>query len=113
MAATGDKDGHFGILTGDKIGHFDTMYADRAVAKTSVVAQRIYVDNNAGDAVVILDADNDGNSFFKMYSAKGTALMMLTATEQDEGMIRTYQPNGKTATAMGATESSGFVGVFN
>ena len=91
MAATGDKD-----------GRFDT-----------VVARTIYVKNDAGDFVVVLGADDDGNGLVQTKSAKGKELVQLTSTVEDNGTVTTYQPNGKRLVDLTASDNGGLVYVYN
>jgi hypothetical protein len=70
--------------TGEKHGRFDTVMADM------VVARSIGVLNDAGDPVVVLDATDDG-----------------------DGLVTTYQPNGKELVGLGASDTGGIVEVYN
>jgi hypothetical protein len=90
MAATGLKD-----------GNFDT-----------VVARYIYVKNDAGDIVVGLGADDDGNGLGYTKFAEGKDLVKLGATKSG-GRITTHQPNGKRLVAIGTTDSGGSIYVSN
>jgi hypothetical protein len=93
MAAAGDKDGYF----------------------DAVVARNIYVENDAGDFVVGLGANDGGDGLVVTHSAKGDELVRLTATVDDNGTVRTYQPNGKESVELSSTVdgNGGFVQVFN
>ena len=91
MAATGLKDGDFDV----------------------VVARTIYVTNDAGEIVVVLNANDDGNGLVYTRSAKGKQLVKLTATVDDKGMVATYQPNGKKLVGLVATDNGGLVNVRN
>ena len=91
MAATGDKDGDFDTVT----------------------ARSIYVTNDAGEIVVILDADDYGDGVVVARSAKGKLLVQLGATVDDEGAITTYGPNGKVLVALSATDNGGAIQVSN
>ena len=73
MAATGDKDGRFDTVT----------------------ARHIYATNDAGDTVVSLSADIDGNGMVSMKSAKGKDVVTLERRVDGEGSVTTYGPNGK------------------
>jgi len=88
--------------TGDKIGRFET-----------VVARTIYVKNDAGNFVVVLDADDDGNGFVQTKSAKGKKLVQLNSTVEDNGTVTTFQSNGKELVDLSATDNGGLINVLN
>ena len=90
MAATGDKDGDFGIVT----------------------ARTIFVMNDAGEIVVSLGASDNGNGLVETRSAKGKDLVDLTSTVDGEGTVMTYQPNGKALVSLGATVGGGSVTTY-
>ena len=91
MAATGGKDGDF----------------------DAVVARQIYVRNDAGQFVVTLGVDDDGNGLVYTKSAKGKESVTLTSSVGNAGMVSTYQANGKELVRLGATENGGLVSVSN
>ena len=69
MAATGEKDGTFDVVT----------------------ARHIAVTNSAGEALVTLGADFIGNGTIYTFSAKGKTLVFLSSTDHNEGLIETRQ----------------------
>ena len=79
-------------MTGAKVGKFDI-----------VEARTIWVKNDAGQIVVMLDANDGGNGLVSTYSVKGKDLVDLTSTVDDRSAVTTYQPNGKELVALGAT----------
>ena len=87
--------------TGDKSGEFDT-----------VVARSIYLLNDAGDAVVTLGANDDGDGVVYTMSAKGPLLVTLGLTVGG-GSVTTYQPNGKALVELGTSDNGGLVYAFN
>ena len=91
MAATGLKD-----------GNFDT-----------IIARNIWVKNDAGEIVVSLDANDNGDGLVRTISAKGKNLVGLNATVNDHGTVTTYQPNGKELVTLSATDNGGVVKVVN
>jgi hypothetical protein len=91
MAATGDKDGDFGIVT----------------------ARTIFVMNDAGEIVVSLGASDNGNGLVETRSAKGKDLVDLTSTVDGEGTVTTYQPNGEASVDLGASDTGGMIYVSN
>ncbi len=91
MAATGGKDGDF----------------------DAVVARQIYVRNDAGQFVVTLGVDDDGNGLVYTKSAKGKELVKLTSTVDADGVVGTYRPNGKRLVELTSTDNGGGVVVFN
>ena len=95
MAATGDKDGRFDMVTAN-----------------TVVARSIYVANDAREMVVVLGATDTGDGLVYTRSAKGKDLVMLSATEGDYGAVSTYQPNGKALVTLSATEGGGSVTTY-
>jgi len=88
--------------TGDKIGRFD-----------AVTARVIWVENDAGEIIVALGPNGDGNGLVQTYSAKGKNLVDLNATVADQGMVITYHPNGKTLVRIGTTANGGAIEVKN
>ena len=91
MAATGLKYGDFEI----------------------VKARHIFVTNGAGDIVISLDANDNGDGLVWTQSAKGKELVKLTSTAAGKGTVTTYQPNGKELVALGASANGGLVDVLN
>lgn len=88
--------------TSDNIGRFDT-----------VIARHIYAENDAGDTVVGLGADDRGNGLFQTRSATGKDLVILGATTHGQGTVSTFQSSGKELVMLGATVSGGSVWIFN
>ena len=110
--------------TGDKDGHFDT-----------VVARHIYATNDAGDLVVQLGANDEGDCLVLTRSEKGKVLVQLStrsmggsvttynrngkelvrlsATVESEGAIATFQPNGTELVDLTANDSGGLIKVTN
>ena len=98
--------------TGDKIGRFDTVFADRIYVKNGIEARTVYTNNDAGDRVVILDANDAGDGFVWTKSAKGEYLIALNSTQMG-GTVRTYQRNGKRLVDLSTTENGGMIEVTN
>ena len=98
MAATGLKDGHFDVVTADR-----------------VVARNIYVENDAGEFVVSLGANDTGNGLVSTYSAQDKQLVKLTSTRGDEGgLVVVYNKTGEDVVQLGVDEyGNGVVGAFN
>ena len=91
--------------TSEKDGVFD-----------EVVARSIYVANDEGRYVVALESSIDGSGFVETMSAKnGTKkrLVQLTSTVDGYGSVRTYQDNVRELVRLGATDSGGFISVYN
>jgi hypothetical protein len=88
--------------TVEKNGDFDTVTARKIVAK-----------NDAGDIVVALGADPAGDGYLMTISAKTTALVSLSSTMEGNGMVTTYQPNGKELVRLGASDNGGMFTVSN
>ena len=80
--------------TGEKDGRFDT-----------VVAQAIFVKNDAGQFVVGLDASDAGYGVVMTFAPSGKQLVALGSTVDDEGAVRTFAPNGKQLVSLGSTTS--------
>ena len=89
MAATGEKDGDFDVVT----------------------AKAIFVKNDAGKVVVSLGATDDGDGLVYTTSAQGKDLVKLTATVDDEGTVTTFAPNGKMLVELGANAKKRGVGL--
>jgi hypothetical protein len=71
------------------------------------------VVNDAGELVVGLGKNDDGDGLVTTMSAKGKDLVALTSTEGGNGLVSTYQPNGKDLVALGATaEGDGMVTTY-
>ena len=83
--------------TGDKVGEFD-----------AVVAKAILVQNDSGQIVVGLSANDGGDGLIHTRSAQGKDLVKLTSTVGGEGMVTTYQPNGKELVELSATVDGGY-----
>jgi outer membrane protein assembly factor BamB len=80
--------------TGDKIGDFD-----------AVVARSIHVTNDAGDFVVGLGANDDGDGLVLTKSAKGKVLVTLSASASDNGgLVYVYNKTGENIVQMYADE---------
>jgi hypothetical protein len=75
-----------------KMGVFDT-----------VVAKRLWIQNDAGQIVIALVKAEGGNGMLMTMSAKGKELVTLGATVGGEGAVTTYQSNGKRVVTLGAT----------
>ena len=90
------------VTTGEKDGEFDT-----------VVARTILVKNDAGNFVVDLGANDNGDGFVATHSAMGKTLVELNATVDGEGMVTTFKPNGKSLVRLGSTGNGGLVEVTN
>ena len=88
-------------MTGAKVGKFDI-----------VEARTIWVKNDAGQIVVMLDANDGGNGLVSTYSVKGKDLVDLTSTVDDRSAVTTYQPNGKELVALSASDSGGAVVIY-
>ena len=78
-----------------------------------VTARQVGVTNDAGEVVVALGTDEDGDGMVKTWSAKGKTMVELGATEGDKGMVATYQPNGKKLVKLSTNANGGFVDVLN
>ena len=85
-----------------KMGVFDT-----------VVAKRLWIQNDAGQIVIALVKAEGGNGMLMTMSAKGKELVTLGATVGGEGTVTTYQPNGKELVDLGASDNGGLVYVWN
>ena len=90
MAATGEKRGDFDIVT----------------------ARYINVKNEAGDYVVRLRANPEGDGEISTHSAKGNDLVVLTATVDGNGKLTTYHPDGKTLVKLTGTARGGIVKTY-
>ena len=88
--------------TGEKDGRFDTVMAKNIFVENAVTAQVIAVRNDAGEYVVNLSANDDGNGLVYTMSANGNDLVMLTSTDNGNGAVTTYQSNGKELVELGA-----------
>jgi hypothetical protein len=91
MAATGDKNGTFDIVT----------------------ARAIFVTNKTGDLAVTVAATTDGSGMVQTKSAKGKETVWLGSTKDDNGTVSTYQPNGKALVSLISTDNGGFIDVYN
>ena len=114
--SAGDKGGVVNVYnkTGEAIAK---MHADEngngSIAEfDQVTARGIWVENNAGDTVVALLANNLGNGVVGTRTAEGKQLVMLNS-EGDMGGVYTYQPNGKTLVSMKASDDGGLINVYN
>jgi hypothetical protein len=86
----------------DKISTFDT-----------VRARTIFVDNDAGEIVVAVGANENGDGVVYTQSAKGEFLVEVTSSPNG-GSINTYQPNGKTLVKLSSTvEGDGLVTTYD
>ena len=91
MAATGEKDGDFDVVT----------------------AQKIFVMNDEGEIVVSLGADGGGNGLVTTHAPSGKELVALGSTREGTGTVRTLAPNGKKLVALNSTsEGNGTVKTF-
>ena len=81
MAATGEKDGDFDVVT----------------------ARQIWVENDANEYVVSLSATDGGHGLVLTRSAWGKELVELGATKDGEGTVSMYAPNGKELVSLGAS----------
>jgi len=90
MAATDGKRGDFDIVT----------------------ARYINLKNQAGDYVVRLRANPEGDGEISTHSARGNDLVVLTATVDGNGKITTYHPDGKTLVKLTGTEKGGIVKTY-
>ena len=88
--------------TGEKYSGFDT-----------VVARHIAVVNDAGEIVVSLGANDNGDGVVYTMSANGNDLVMLTSTDNGNGAVTTYQSNGKDLVNLTSTDNGGMVYVMN
>ena len=70
--------------TGDKHGEFDT-----------VEARAMWVTNDAGDTVVYLGANRDGDCAVSTRTAEGKTLVILNSVIGHKGTVQMFQPNGK------------------
>ena len=84
MAATGEKD-----------GNFDVVRAKNIFVESGVMARSIAVISDENTLAVTLGITDNGNGWAKTISAKGKALVELTSTVDDKGVVMAYQPNGK------------------
>ena len=79
-----------------------------------VVARNIWVMNDAGEFVVSLGADDDGNGAVLTQSTEGKMLVLLSSTVDGQGTVTTYyQLNGKELVDLGATDNGGLIMVYN
>ena len=72
--------------------------------------------DDEGLYVVALDSSIDGSGFVETISAKnGTKkrLVQLTSKVDGNGSVRTYQDNVRELVRLGATDSGGFISVYN
>ena len=96
MAATGLKD-----------GTFDTVMAN------AVMARSIYVVNDAGELVVGLGKNDDGDGLVTTMSAKGKDLVVLNASDNG-GLVYVYNKTGEDIVQMRADDyGNGVVGAYN
>ena len=77
-----------------------------------VVARTIWVKNDAGEYVVILGATDGDNGLVVTRSAEGKQLVELGATTSNRGTVTTYQPNGKRLVRLTASDNGGGVVVY-
>jgi hypothetical protein len=88
--------------TGEKDGRFDT-----------VVAQAIFVKNDAGQFVVGLDASDAGYGVVMTFAPNGKQLVSLGSTVDGDGTVTTFAPNGKDLVSLGSTvDGEGMVRTF-
>ena len=91
VAATGDKDVRFDILT----------------------ARHIFVENDAGEIVVSLGANRVGDGVVSTRTAEGKTLVMLNSAIGHKGTVQTFQPDGKVLVDLSAGDDGGVVNVYN
>jgi hypothetical protein len=79
------------------IGEFDIVMAK------AVTARSISVVNKAGDVVVSLGANDNGNGWVRMGSAKRKDLVELTSSDNG-GLVYVYNKTGEGIVSMGADD---------
>ena len=102
MAATGEKD-----------GNFDVVRAKNIFVESGVMARSIAVISDENTLAVTSGITDNGNSWVKTISAKGKALVELTSTVDDKGVVMTYQPNGKKLLELSSNGNGGATEVSN
>ena len=84
MAATVEKD-----------GNFDVVRAKNIFVESGVMARSIAVISDENTLAVTLGITDNGNGWVKTISAKGKALVELTSTVDDKGVVRPISPTAK------------------
>ena len=81
----------------------------------TVTARHIWVKNDAGEIVVGLGVTDGGDGLVKTYQPNGKELVTLSSTAEGDGTVTTYQPNGKMVVRLSSTAEGdgGFVQVYN
>ena len=83
------------------------------VVADTVTAGSIYVTNDAGQIVIALGVNDDGNGTVSTYQPNGIGLVGLSAT-QSGGIIEVLNKVGETIANMYADEyGNGKVGAYN